>query len=69
NKFLQGNLHGETCRNCYNLTSSAGISTARQSYGADGKVSGRIFADYHIYKGKAALSAAPVLPTFSKMDV
>ncbi|CAH1446480.1 unnamed protein product [Lactuca virosa] len=46
-----------------------GISTARQSYGAEGgRNSGRIFADYAIFKGKAALSVAPVLPSFSKTD-
>ncbi|XP_076953246.1 single-stranded DNA-binding protein WHY2, mitochondrial-like [Bidens hawaiensis] len=62
---------GENAGNRFNLMSSsaaAGISTVRQSYGADGRMSSRIFADYSIFKGKAALSAAPVLPTFSKMD-
>ncbi|PWA96301.1 single-stranded DNA-binding protein [Artemisia annua] len=67
NKFLQCKLRGEMAGNGFNLTSSAGYSTARQSYDADGKISKRIFADYCIYKGKAALSAAPILPTFSKM--
>nr|XP_043617096.1 single-stranded DNA-binding protein WHY2, mitochondrial [Erigeron canadensis] len=48
---------------------SAEISTARQSYGSDGKsFAPRVFADYAVFKGRAALSAAPVLPTFSKMD-
>lgn len=34
-----------------------------------GKFAGGIVAPYTVYKGKAALSAAPVLPTFSKLDV
>ncbi|KAI3757093.1 hypothetical protein L6452_04626 [Arctium lappa] len=68
NKLFQHKLHGENVGSCFKLTSSAGIYTSRQSYGADGKISGRIFADYAIFKGKAALSAAPVLPTFSKLD-
>ncbi|KAI8568631.1 hypothetical protein RHMOL_Rhmol02G0215500 [Rhododendron molle] len=33
-----------------------------------GKFAGGIVAPYTVYKGKAALSAAPVLPTFSKLD-
>ncbi|KAK9075150.1 hypothetical protein SSX86_003470 [Deinandra increscens subsp. villosa] len=68
NKLFQCRLRGENSGSCFNLISSAGISTARQSYGADGRSSSRIFADYSIFKGKAALSAAPVLPTFSKME-
>ncbi|KAI3762241.1 hypothetical protein L1987_52666 [Smallanthus sonchifolius] len=59
---------GENAGSCFNLMTYAGVSSARQSSGADGKFSGHVFADYSIFKGKAALSAAPVLPTFSKMD-
>ncbi|KAM0061633.1 putative transcription factor ssDNA-binding-TF family [Helianthus debilis subsp. tardiflorus] len=69
NKLFQRQLLAENAGNCYTLMSSAGFSTVRQSYGAEGRTSSRIFADYSIFKGKAALSAAPVLPTFSKMDV
>lgn len=36
NKFLQRKLRGEMAGNGFNLTSSAGYSTARQSYDADG---------------------------------
>ncbi|MFS7996636.1 putative transcription factor ssDNA-binding-TF family [Helianthus anomalus] len=68
NKLFQRRLREENAGNCYSLMSSAGFSTVRQSYGAEGRTSSRIFADYSIFKGKAALSAAPVLPTFSKMD-
>lgn len=34
-----------------------------------GKLTGRVFAPYSVFKGKAALSAEPRLPTFSKLDV
>ncbi|KAI3783725.1 hypothetical protein L1987_42811 [Smallanthus sonchifolius] len=66
NKLFQCRFLGEDAGNCFRLMSSAGISTAGQSYGADGRSSGHIYADYSIFKGKAALSACPVLPTFSK---
>ncbi|KAL8233206.1 hypothetical protein R6Q57_002984 [Mikania cordata] len=68
NKLFQCRVRCENVGSCYNLMSLAGISTATQSYGADGRISNRIFADYSIFKGKAALSATPVLPTFSKTD-
>lgn len=44
------------------------MSTAGKIFAADGKISDRVFADYSIFKGKAALSAKPTLPTFSKLD-
>ncbi|KAK1431485.1 hypothetical protein QVD17_07944 [Tagetes erecta] len=65
-KLFQCRVFGENAGSRFSLMSSAGISTARQSYGADGGISSRIYADFSIFKGKAALSAAPVLPTFSK---
>ena len=34
-----------------------------------GYIADRIFAPYSVYKGKAALSVTPVLPTFTKLDV
>lgn len=34
-----------------------------------GSLGGRIFAPYYVYKGKAAFSVDPVLPTFMKLDV
>ncbi|KAJ0085105.1 hypothetical protein Patl1_06826 [Pistacia atlantica] len=45
-------------------SSLASLSTARQNAGAKG----RVFAPYSVYKGKAALSVDPVLPTFAKLD-
>lgn len=48
--------------------SKAYISTATQSFSTAGRTSDRVFADYNIYKGKAALSASPRLPQFSKLD-
>ncbi|KAK3031468.1 hypothetical protein RJ639_036528 [Escallonia herrerae] len=35
---------------------------------SSGKFENRIYADYSIYKGKAALSAGPAPPKFSKLD-
>jgi hypothetical protein len=34
-----------------------------------GKFADRVFAPYSVFKGKAALSVEPVLPTFSKFGV
>ncbi|XP_048138095.1 single-stranded DNA-binding protein WHY2, mitochondrial [Rhodamnia argentea] len=48
--------------------SKAGYSTARQNFNAAGGTVNRIFAPYCVYKGKAALSLSPVLPTFSKLE-
>ncbi|KAJ6348194.1 hypothetical protein OIU76_004632 [Salix suchowensis] len=43
------------------LTFQAGISTGGKS-----SIQDRVFAPYSVFKGKAALSVEPVLPTFSK---
>ncbi|GAB2224290.1 hypothetical protein Droror1_Dr00005043 [Drosera rotundifolia] len=43
---------------------NAGISTFSGSLEAKEK----IYADFNVYKGKAALSASPVLPKFSRID-
>ncbi|PSS35014.1 Single-stranded DNA-bindig protein [Actinidia chinensis var. chinensis] len=48
--------------------SRAGISTIRETFSADGKFAGQVSAPFSVYKGKAALSASPVLPKFSKLD-
>ncbi|KAK9270411.1 hypothetical protein L1049_025990 [Liquidambar formosana] len=50
------------------LTSRAGLSTARQNFVATGSYSDKIVAPYSVYKGKAALSVSPILPTFTKLD-
>ncbi|KAL0927789.1 hypothetical protein M5K25_001999 [Dendrobium thyrsiflorum] len=47
----------------YNLVSERGISTAGSE-----RSSGKAFADFSIFKGKAALLMSPVPPTFTKMD-
>ncbi|KAL5843155.1 hypothetical protein ACOSQ4_009113 [Xanthoceras sorbifolium] len=52
----------------HSLLSRAGMSTTGQSSGAGGIPVPRIFAPYSIYKGKAAVSVNPILPTFTKMD-
>ncbi|XP_020212560.1 single-stranded DNA-binding protein WHY2, mitochondrial [Cajanus cajan] len=49
-------------------SSSAGISTAANSYAAKGYTSDRVFAPYTVYKGKAAFSLSPCLPTFTKLE-
>ncbi|KAM3287630.1 single-stranded DNA-binding protein WHY2, mitochondrial isoform X1 [Capsicum chacoense] len=51
------------------INTFAGFSSVRQYGAADaGKLAGRVFAPYSVFKGKAALSAEPRLPTFNKMD-
>ncbi|KAH1071780.1 hypothetical protein AAZX31_03G231200 [Glycine max] len=50
------------------FTYSAAISTATNNYAAKGHASDRIFAPYTVYKGKAAFSLIPCLPTFTKLD-
>jgi hypothetical protein len=39
------------------------------NYELSGYASDRIFAPYSVYKGKAAFSLSPCLPTFTKLDV
>ncbi|XP_054803466.1 single-stranded DNA-binding protein WHY2, mitochondrial [Prosopis cineraria] len=53
---------------CGCTTHSAGISTATNDYSAKGYTSSQIFVPYSVFKGKAALSLSPRLPTFSKLD-
>lgn len=48
--------------------SQSGISTAAKNFVRNEEQSKRIFADYCIFKGKAALSISPRLPTFRKLD-
>lgn len=50
------------------FTSRFGFSTDRSDLMNSGNYSGRAYADFSIYKGKAALSVSPVLPKFSKLD-
>ncbi|CAL5414257.1 unnamed protein product [Camellia sinensis] len=70
NQLSQRNLSAKDVRDALPLQgfmSRAFISTARETFSADGKFADRIIAPYSIYKGKAAFSATPVLPTFSKL--
>lgn len=48
--------------------SRAAFSTSVRDFAAKGNSDGRVFAPYTVYKGKAALSLSPLLPTFSKID-
>ncbi|CAA2987124.1 single-stranded DNA-bindig WHY2, mitochondrial isoform X2 [Olea europaea subsp. europaea] len=50
------------------MSTKASLSTAGQNFLPDGRSAAKIFAPYSIYKGKAALSASPILPTFSKLE-
>ncbi|KAG8378565.1 hypothetical protein BUALT_Bualt08G0150100 [Buddleja alternifolia] len=50
------------------ITTQTGMSTMRNSVPPDAISAVKIFAPYSIYKGKAALSADPLLPTFSKLE-
>ncbi|XP_057439579.1 single-stranded DNA-binding protein WHY2, mitochondrial [Lotus japonicus] len=43
-------------------------TAARETYVAKGYTTDRVFAPYYVYKGKAAMSLSPVLPTFTKLD-
>ncbi|WCJ34984.1 Single-stranded DNA-binding protein WHY2 mitochondrial [Euphorbia peplus] len=47
------------------FSSQANLSSAKQNYATKGE---RIFAPYSVFKGKAALSFQPVMPTFVKLD-
>ncbi|KZV37343.1 hypothetical protein F511_01211 [Dorcoceras hygrometricum] len=49
-------------------TSQRGMSTSTASHLPYGRSTDKIFAPYSVYKGKAALSADPLLPTFSKLE-
>lgn len=51
------------------INTFAGFSAVRQNVAVDaGKLEGRVFAPFSVFKGKAALSAEPRLPTFSRLD-
>ncbi|XP_017699270.1 single-stranded DNA-binding protein WHY2, mitochondrial isoform X2 [Phoenix dactylifera] len=50
------------------FSSQHGISTSGPDLVANGNFSGRRFAQYTIFKGKAALSVSPKLPSFCIMD-
>ncbi|KAH7530047.1 hypothetical protein JRO89_XSUnG0025000 [Xanthoceras sorbifolium] len=68
-KLLVGKVDNAKDALClHSLLSRAGMSTTGQSSGAGGIPVPRIFAPYSIYKGKAAVSVNPILPTFTKMD-
>ncbi|CAA7052314.1 unnamed protein product [Microthlaspi erraticum] len=57
--ILQGNLKAPALR---------GFATMVDSSKDVAKPSGRVFAPYAIFKGRAALSVEPVLPTFTKVE-
>ncbi|XP_062022320.1 single-stranded DNA-binding protein WHY2, mitochondrial [Rosa rugosa] len=50
------------------FTQSTSFSTARQNFSAKGRIGDQVYAPFSIYKGKAALSLSPVLPTFTKLE-
>ncbi|RAL47492.1 hypothetical protein DM860_011230 [Cuscuta australis] len=51
------------------LSPRAGMATAAISYGANGSLRHKVYAPYTIFKGKAALSASPIPPTFTKSNL
>ncbi|CAA0805706.1 Single-stranded DNA-binding protein WHY2-mitochondrial [Striga hermonthica] len=51
------------------ITTQTGIASAMPKFGHDGKPMARTFAPYSIFKGKAALSADPSLPMFTKLEI
>ncbi|XP_027352143.1 single-stranded DNA-binding protein WHY2, mitochondrial [Abrus precatorius] len=59
---------GDCPRDRHHFIYSAAFSTATNNYSAKGYASDRIFAPYSVYKGKAAFSLSPCLPTFTKLD-
>lgn len=71
NQLLHTKLPGEGVKGSiwqHVINTFAGFSSVRQYVTADGKLTGRVFAPYSVFKGKAALSAEPRLPTFNKLD-
>ncbi|CAB4319349.1 unnamed protein product [Prunus armeniaca] len=49
-------------------THSTSFSTASKSFSVKGTSAHNVFASFDIFKGKAALSLNPVLPTFTKLE-
>ncbi|XP_015056791.1 single-stranded DNA-binding protein WHY2, mitochondrial isoform X1 [Solanum pennellii] len=72
NQLLHKKLPGEDVKGSIwqnAINTFAAFSTVRQDVVADaGKREGRVFAPYSVFKGKAALSAEPRLPTFNRLD-
>ncbi|CAI9757790.1 unnamed protein product [Fraxinus pennsylvanica] len=71
NQLSQKRLFAEVANDyqwLHGMSTLAGLSAARQVFLPDGRSADKIFAPYSIYKGKAALSASPILPTFSKLE-
>ncbi|KAJ0969403.1 hypothetical protein J5N97_022280 [Dioscorea zingiberensis] len=67
-KELTGKFMPEKIVNCTDAL-RLGCSNLQYSTGStDLMNSGRTYAEFSIYKGKAALSMAPILPKFTKMD-
>ncbi|OMO51495.1 ssDNA-binding transcriptional regulator [Corchorus capsularis] len=48
--------------------SRAAITTSAHDFAVKGNSNARVFSPFTVYKGKAALSVSPLLPTFSKID-
>ncbi|KAE8691296.1 Single-stranded DNA-bindig protein WHY2 [Hibiscus syriacus] len=63
-----GDARGTLCP--HGFEPRAAFSTSIHGFAATGNSSAnaRVFSPYTIYKGKAALSVSPLLPTFSKID-
>ncbi|XVF29796.1 hypothetical protein REPUB_Repub16aG0002000 [Reevesia pubescens] len=64
----RGDVRDALCSHAFE--SRAAFSTSVQDFAAKGNSNSnaRVFAPYTIYKGKAAFSVSPLLPTFTKID-
>ncbi|KAG2321670.1 hypothetical protein Bca52824_014883 [Brassica carinata] len=65
NSLFEGSSRSSALRGFATWTDSSS-TTKRRADAA--KPSGRVFAPYAIFKGRAALSVEPVLPTFTKIE-
>ncbi|GAV72013.1 Whirly domain-containing protein [Cephalotus follicularis] len=65
-----GDVRDALCLHVFAFQS--GISTATRDFSLNvaskGNSAARVYAPYTVYKGKAALSVAPILPSFTKLD-
>ncbi|KAL5537414.1 hypothetical protein UlMin_043310 [Ulmus minor] len=52
----------------HNFAHRAAISTSGESFAVKGSMADRTSVPFTVYKGKAALSVTPILPTFTKLD-
>ncbi|CAH8347529.1 unnamed protein product [Eruca vesicaria subsp. sativa] len=64
NSLFEGNSSSSSLRGFATLADSSSVTKRADA----AKPNGRVFAPYAIFKGRAALSVEPVLPTFTKIE-